>query len=222
MGLSVLGVLRAGICQRPPLALVLERTVTTQALSATGAEPICHERCVSWELRLLGCCHVSSSHASRTPNRDSWFGHKVEYIFFYQSIIALHCIIVVLVSVLQQSESAMHIHIPLPLRPPSTWPPPHPCRSSQSSELGSLCFSRLPPAIRFTHGNVYVYTYGLPWWLRGQESLEMQETVWSAGDQPFPGLGRSPGEGNGYPLQYSCLENSMDGGNWWSTVHGDH
>ena len=45
--------------------------------------------------------------------------------------------------------------------------------------------------------------YGLPWWLRGKESLEMQETVWSAGDEPFPGLGRSPGEGNGYPLQYS-------------------
>ena len=35
-----------------------------------------------------------------------------------------------------------------------------------------------------------------------------------------PGLGRSPGEGNGYPLQYSCLENSMDRGAWWATVHG--
>ena len=34
-----------------------------------------------------------------------------------------------------------------------------------------------------------------------------------------PGLGRSPGEGNGNPLQYSCLENSMDGGAWWATVH---
>ena len=34
------------------------------------------------------------------------------------------------------------------------------------------------------------------------------------------GLGRSPGEGNGYPLQYSCLENSMDRGAWWATVHG--
>ena len=31
---------------------------------------------------------------------------------------------------------------------------------------------------------------------------------------------RSPAEGNGYPLQYSCLENSMDGGAWWATVHG--
>ena len=34
------------------------------------------------------------------------------------------------------------------------------------------------------------------------------------------GLGRSPGEGNGNPLQYSCLENSTDRGAWWATVHG--
>ena len=34
------------------------------------------------------------------------------------------------------------------------------------------------------------------------------------------GPGRSPGEGNGNPLQYSCLENSMDRGAWGSTVHG--
>ena len=43
----------------------------------------------------------------------------------------------------------------------------------------------------------------------------------NAGDLGLiPGLGRSPGEGNGYPLQYSCLENSMDTGAWWATVHG--
>ena len=34
------------------------------------------------------------------------------------------------------------------------------------------------------------------------------------------GLGRSPGVGNGNPLQYSCLENSMDSGAWWATVYG--
>ena len=34
------------------------------------------------------------------------------------------------------------------------------------------------------------------------------------------GSGRSPGEGNGNPLQYSFLENSMDRGDWWATVHG--
>ena len=36
----------------------------------------------------------------------------------------------------------------------------------------------------------------------------------------IPGLGRSPGEVKGNPLQYSCLENSMDTEAWWATVHG--
>ena len=36
----------------------------------------------------------------------------------------------------------------------------------------------------------------------------------------IPGLGRSPGEGNSNPLQYSCLENPMGRGAWWATVHG--
>ena len=36
----------------------------------------------------------------------------------------------------------------------------------------------------------------------------------------IPGLGRSPGEGNGNPLQYFCLENPMDRGAWQATVHG--
>ena len=43
----------------------------------------------------------------------------------------------------------------------------------------------------------------------------------SAGDLgSIPGSGRSPGEGNGNQLQYSCPENPMDGGAWWATVHG--
>ena len=43
----------------------------------------------------------------------------------------------------------------------------------------------------------------------------------SAGDLSLiPGLGRSPGEGNGYPFQCSCLENPMDRGAWQTTVHG--
>ena len=36
----------------------------------------------------------------------------------------------------------------------------------------------------------------------------------------IPGLGKSPGEGNDKPLQYSCLDNSMDRGAWWAIVHG--
>ena len=48
-----------------------------------------------------------------------------------------------------------------------------------------------------------------------------KESAWSAGDLGLiPGLGRSPGEGNGNPLQYSCLENPVDGGAWQATVHG--
>ena len=43
----------------------------------------------------------------------------------------------------------------------------------------------------------------------------------NAGDLGLtPGLGRSPGEGNGNPLQYSCLENPTDGGAWQAVVHG--
>ena len=38
----------------------------------------------------------------------------------------------------------------------------------------------------------------------------------------FPGMGRSPGEGSGNPVQYSCLGNPMDRGAWWATVHGGH
>ena len=46
-------------------------------------------------------------------------------------------------------------------------------------------------------------------------------SVCNAGDLgSMPGSGRSPGERNGNPLQYSCLENPMDGGAWQATVHG--
>ena len=48
-----------------------------------------------------------------------------------------------------------------------------------------------------------------------------EESACNAGDPgSIPGLERSPGEGNGNPLQYSCLENHMDGGAWLATVHG--
>ena len=50
---------------------------------------------------------------------------------------------------------------------------------------------------------------------------EIKASACNAGDLGLiPGLGRFPGEGNGNPLQYSCLENSMDRGAWWATVHG--
>ena len=49
----------------------------------------------------------------------------------------------------------------------------------------------------------------------------MKESACNAGDPgSVPGLGRSPGEGNGNSLLYSCLKNSMDRGTWQATVHG--
>ena len=48
-----------------------------------------------------------------------------------------------------------------------------------------------------------------------------KESACNAGDLgSIPVSGRSPGEGNGNPLQYSCLENPTEGGAWWATVHG--
>ena len=50
---------------------------------------------------------------------------------------------------------------------------------------------------------------------------EGKESACNAGDPgSIPGSGRCPGEGNGNPLQYSCLENPMDRGAWQATVHG--
>ena len=48
-----------------------------------------------------------------------------------------------------------------------------------------------------------------------------KESACNVGDTGFiPGSGRSPGEGNAYPVHYSCLENSVDRGDWWAIVHG--
>ena len=51
--------------------------------------------------------------------------------------------------------------------------------------------------------------------------LDSKESTCNAGDLgSIPGLGRFPGEGNGYPLQHSCLGNPLDREAWWATVHG--
>ena len=61
----------------------------------------------------------------------------------------------------------------------------------------------------------YFYFIGLPRWFSGKESAC---NVGHAGS--IPGWGRSPGEGNGNPLQYSCLENPMDRRTFLATIHG--
>ena len=49
----------------------------------------------------------------------------------------------------------------------------------------------------------------------------MTQNSGNTGDiDSFPGSGRSPGKENGYPLQYSCLENPIDRGAWWATASG--
>ena len=58
---------------------------------------------------------------------------------------------------------------------------------------------------------------GVSWWLRGKESACSAGDIGDMGS--IPGLGRSPGDGHGNPLQYSCLENPMDREAWWATVH---
>ena len=63
---------------------------------------------------------------------------------------------------------------------------------------------------------------GFSFFLRDSLVAQMvKASACNAGDLGLiPGSGRSPGEGNGNPFQYSCLENSMVGGAWWATVHG--
>ena len=62
-----------------------------------------------------------------------------------------------------------------------------------------------------------VLFYGVP------DSSEGKNSAYNAGDTgdmgSNPGLERLPGEGNGNPLQHSCLENPMDRGTWWAAVH---
>ena len=60
-----------------------------------------------------------------------------------------------------------------------------------------------------------IYIYGFP-----GDSVVKNLSANAEGPGLIPGLGRSPGEGNDNPLQYSCLENPMDRGAWRATVHG--
>ena len=97
------------------------------------------------------------------------------------------------------------------------------------------------PAAQSTHGK-WVLAHACqnstaePWrhkqgwpWQRWPHGDPPSEFPWSLLTRPcpavfrpgsIPGSGRSPGEGNGNPLQYSCLENPMDAGSWWATLHG--
>ena len=65
--------------------------------------------------------------------------------------------------------------------------------------------------------SIYVSTYLCVGFPGGSDS---KESACNAGElNSIPGSGRSPGEGNGYPFQYSCMEKAMDRGDWQATVH---
>ena len=74
---------------------------------------------------------------------------------------------------------------------------------------------------QFLHLDVSIEMLNLPSTEGFPGSSDGKESACNAGDQgSIPGLGRSPGEGSGNPLQYSCLENPLDRGALWATVHG--
>ena len=81
-----------------------------------------------------------------------------------------------------------------------------------------------PPALQETLGwedLLQKDRLGLPLWEEGKEFPAGKEFTCNARDLcSIPGLGRSHGDGKGYPLQYSGLENSMDRGAWLATAHG--
>ena len=83
----------------------------------------------------------------------------------------------------------------------------------KNTRVGCHFLPRAPPA----SPNIYIM-YVCIWKCVGSDC---KESAWNAGDPGLiPGSGRFLTEGNGYPLQYSCLENSMDRGAWRAIVHG--
>ena len=122
-----------------------------------------------------------------------------------------------LVFAAQQSESVMRIHISLCLEPPFHPPNPLPHhRESLIPQFGkeSTCNSEDPGSSRGS-GRYARERIGYSLQYSGACLVAQLIKNLPAMRETFPGLGRSPGEGEGYPLQYSCLVNSTD-----CTVHG--
>ena len=94
----------------------------------------------------------------------------------------------------------------------------HRCRAQQRPHLKVLPHHLLITSFQVNY--FHVSECWLPHLMGFPGGSDGKEPVCNAGDlSSIPGLGRLPGEGSGYPLQYSCLENSMDKGTWGATVH---
>ena len=100
-----------------------------------------------------------------------------------------------------------------PWRP---WRVSHNCAAKHSSTRG---YSMLIYSSTCKKGCRYLKVIGIS--LGSSGGSDSKESACKVGDRSLIlGLRRSPGEGNGNPLQYSCLENFMDRGAWWAPVHG--
>ena len=94
---------------------------------------------------------------------------------------------------------------------------PNPCRPSTMQTVYMLRLGKI-----FLWESYVPFEYHHPPYFSDRRlGSEVKASACSAGDLgSIPGLGRPPGEGNGNPLQYCYLANSMDGGAWWAIVHG--
>ena len=90
--------------------------------------------------------------------------------------------------------------------------------SLQATEVTDISPGNLDSSLCFIQPSVWHVVLCIQGFPGGSEGKASACNVGDMGS--IPGSGRSPGEGNGNPLQYSCLENSMDRGAWWATVHG--
>ena len=96
---------------------------------------------------------------------------------------------------------------------------------SNSQYVCACVYIYIWKTLNFNQNQMYSEKFNLSlkeaWLLPSAGGSYSKESAHNAGDPGLiPGWGRSPGEGNGNPLQYSCLENPMGRGAWWATVHG--
>ena len=111
------------------------------------------------------------------------------------------------------------IELPISLRNTLTGTPRNNVSSGHTMVLKSTeQRKRITISLLGTWDAVLAGTMGISGFPGGSDG---KESTCNTGDSSSsPGLGTSPGKRNGYPLQYSCLENPLDREDWWATVHG--